>query len=101
VTPRRFATIVLLATSVLVVTALPTLAPAAVAQEEGTTEEAQLPADEQPALPIAETESAAEAEEAWTFRFLVPTLLVIALVAIVGTVLLYAVRVRGRYRVVR
>jgi len=98
---HRLAVVVLLAVALVGVAALPGLAPAAAGQEEETTDEVQLPADQQPAVPIAETEATAETEEAWTFRFLVPTLLAIATVAIVLTVLLYAVRVRGRYRVVR
>jgi hypothetical protein len=41
------------------------------------------------------------AEDAWTFRFLVPTLLVMTGIALVGVVVAYRVRVQGRYRVSR
>lgn len=40
-------------------------------------------------------------EDAWTFRFLVPTVLAISGLIVVATVVGYGVRVRGRYRVVR
>jgi hypothetical protein len=54
----------------------------------------------QPAVVISGTSEAPE-DEAWTFRFLVPTVLAIAAAGVVITLLVYAVRVRGRYRVVR
>jgi len=38
-------------------------------------------------------------EEAWTFRFLVPTLMVMALAMVVGLVVWYQRGVNGRYRV--
>lgn len=73
------------------------VAPAAFAQEE------PLPADRPP---IVVEDEAAEAEapaggDAWTFRFLIPTVLAMAGLAIAATVVVYGVRVRGRYRVVR
>ena len=40
-------------------------------------------------------------EDAWTFRFLVPTVLVVSGLALVGALAAYGVRVRGRYRVAR
>jgi len=40
-------------------------------------------------------------EDAWTFRFLVPTVLALSALIVVGTMVGYGVRVRGRYRVVR
>ncbi len=40
-------------------------------------------------------------EDAWTFRFLVPTVLALSGLIVVATVVGYGVRVRGRYRVVR
>jgi hypothetical protein len=52
----------------------------------------------EPAVVVAE-EPAPPAEDAWTFRFLVPALLVITGLAIAGVILGYAVRVKGRYRV--
>ena len=65
----------------------------AIAQEGMTGENA-------PAV-VIEEESAAVEEAAWTFRFLIPTLLGITGLAVVGVGLGYVVRVRGRYRVVQ
>jgi len=63
----------------------------AIAQEE-------LTGDNAPAVVI--TDEAEEADEdAWTFRYLVPSLLGASAIAIVGVGLGYAVRIRGRYRV--
>lgn len=59
------------------------------------------PADGPAIVVEAEGTDAATGEEAWTFRFLVPTVLVMAGLGIAGTIVLYGVRVRGRYRVVR
>jgi hypothetical protein len=55
------------------------------------------PANE-PAVVVGE-EPAPPPEDAWTFRFLVPTLLVLTGIALVGVILGYGVRVKGRYRV--
>lgn len=41
------------------------------------------------------------AEPAWTFRFLVPTVLAVSGLVLAITVIGYGVRLRGRYRVVR
>jgi len=49
---------------------------------------------------VLEDEAGAPEEEAWTFRFLVPTLLGITGLAVAGVAIGYGVRVRGRYRVV-
>ena len=65
----------------------------AIAQEEMT-------GDNAPAV-VIEDESAAIEEAAWTFRFLIPTLLGITGLAVVGVGLGYVVRVRGRYRVIQ
>ena len=54
----------------------------------------------QPAVVVSEESGAAE-DQAWTFRFLVPTVLAIAVLALGATLLAYVVRVRGRYRVAR
>jgi hypothetical protein len=54
----------------------------------------------QPAVVVSEESGQAE-DQAWTFRFLVPTVLAIAVLALGATLLVYALRVRGRYRVVR
>ena len=53
-----------------------------------------------PAVIVGE-EAEPPAEDAWTFRFLVPTLLAMTGVALVGVILGYGVRVKGRYRVSR
>ncbi|HAX81014.1 MAG TPA: hypothetical protein DCY40_00405 [Actinobacteria bacterium] len=42
-----------------------------------------------------------EAEPAWTFRFMVPTVLAISGLVLAIAVIGYGVRLRGRYRVVR
>ena len=63
----------------------------AMAQEEMTDENA-------PAVVIEDDAPAVE-EDAWTFRYLVPTLMGATGIAILGVALGYAVRVRGRYRV--
>ena len=71
----------------------------AVAQDdhtEGGATEAPRPAvpapDEAPAPPEAE----------WSYRFLVPATLLLGTVAVVGTIIMYFVRVtRARYRVIK
>jgi hypothetical protein len=63
----------------------------AIAQEEMT-------GDNAPAVVIEDDVSAVE-EDAWTFRYLVPSLIGATGIAIFGVALGYAVRVRGRYRV--
>lgn len=74
--------------------------PAAMSATAVAQEEAQIPADRQPAVVLDEG-GATQEEEAWTFRFLVPTVLAVSALALAGTVLAYGSRVRGRYRVVR
>lgn len=49
---------------------------------------------------VVEDDTAAPEEEAWTFRYLVPTLLAITGIAVAGVAIGYGVRVRSRYRVV-
>ena len=63
----------------------------AIAQEEMT-------GDNAPAVVIGDDSPSAE-EDAWTFRFLVPSLLGGSGIALLGVALGYAVRIRGRYRV--
>jgi len=63
----------------------------AIAQEEMT-------GDNAPAVVIEDNAPAGE-EDAWTFRYLVPSLLGASGIAILGVALGYAVRIRGRYRV--
>lgn len=63
----------------------------AMAQQEMT-------GDDAPAI-VLEDEKAPVEEPAWTFRYLVPTLLGVSAIAIGFVVVAYGVRVRGRYRV--
>jgi hypothetical protein len=75
-------------------TGLGTAAPA-LAQEEA-------PTADRPAIVVEDAgPSPAATDEAWTFRYLIPTVLALAGLAIAATAVLYGVRVRGRYRVVR
>jgi hypothetical protein len=69
------------------------VAPAALAAGE--------PAPEEGPAVIVDEAAEPPAEDAWTFRFLVPTLLVMTGIALVGVVVAYRVRVQGRYRVSR
>lgn len=49
----------------------------------------------------APPEAVEDEEPPWTSRFLAPAVLAIGVVAIGGTALYYALRIRGRYRVVQ
>jgi hypothetical protein len=60
----------------------------------------ETPSGDTPAVVVEESAPIA-AEPAWTFRFLVPTVLAVSGLALVATVVGYGVRLRGRYRVVR
>lgn len=60
--------------------------------------QSETPGDNQPAVVVEEVSGDAE-EAAWTFRFLVPTLVGASGLIILGVVLGYGLRVRGRYRV--
>ena len=82
--------------------------PAALAQEE-TPEDTTAPVEETvpsvevpvPAVEIAD-EAPAEVEQAWTFRYLIPTSLVIALLVVVGSIVAYFLKVvRTRYRLIQ
>lgn len=82
------------------------VAPAALAQEEAPADD---PVNEdgavivvpEPAVEIVR-EAPAEVEQAWTFKYLVPTSLVIALLVVVGSIVAYFVKVvRTRYRLVQ
>ncbi|HEY3428243.1 MAG TPA: hypothetical protein VGK83_06195 [Acidimicrobiia bacterium] len=54
-----------------------------------------------PAVSVEVTE-APEAQPDWTYRFFIPTLLVLAALVVIGTVIQYFTRVvRNRYRVIR
>lgn len=61
---------------------------------------AQEPSGDTPAVVVDEG-APIEAEPAWTFRFMVPTVLAISGLVLAMTVIGYGVRLRGRYRVVR
>lgn len=60
----------------------------------------ETPAGDTPAV-VVEEGAPVEAEPAWTFRFMVPTVLAISGLALAITAIGYGVRLRGRYRVVR
>ncbi len=82
------------------------LAPGALAQEEApapahTEEPAETVNVPEPAVEVNPAPPAPE-EQAWTFRYLIPTSLLIAVVAVVGSIIAYFVKVvRTRYRVVQ
>lgn len=60
----------------------------------------EAPGRDAPAVTIGDPSPPAE-DEAWTFRYLVPTLLAMSAVGIGLTAFAYARRVKGRYRVAR
>lgn len=71
------------------------------AQEPAVEAPADLLPDERPESErIAETEAAIEGE-AWTFRFLVPSALVLSVIVIVVALIWYGVRIQARYRVAK
>lgn len=78
------------------------LAPAALAQEEAPADEPGAVIDvPEPAVRVV-PEAPIEVEPAWTFRYLVPTSLVIALLVVVGSIVAYFVKVvRTRYRLIQ
>jgi len=84
------------------------LAPAGLAQEEAppdTTAPAEEPAVvvdiPEPAVEVGRAEPA-EVQQAWTFRYLIPTSLVIALLVVVGSIVAYFLKVvRTRYRLIQ
>lgn len=68
------------------------------AQEESEVE--GIPSGYEAAVPVEET-APADSQQPWTTKFLVPTGLLIAAIAIFATVVMYFVRVvRTRYKVV-
>jgi hypothetical protein len=75
------------------------------AQEEGpadtevTVTTAGFAPGDEPAVVVSD--SAADEEPAWTFRYLVPTLLVVTGLALIALLVRYGLGVKGRYRVVR
>ena len=62
--------------------------------DEPMFEEGQEPAEITP--PAAED----DAEQPWTSRFLAPTILVIGIVALIGSIAYYGIWVRSRYEIV-
>ena len=60
----------------------------------------EVPSGDAPAV-VVDDGAPVEAQDAWTFRFLVPTVLAISGLALAVTVIGYGVRIRSRYRVVR
>lgn len=73
------------------------IAPAS-GQEEQPQPVAEVP---EPAIPVP-VESPAEPDPEWSYRFLVPTTMVLGAVAVVGAIIMYFVRVtKNRYRVIR
>lgn len=78
------------------------LVPAALAQEEAPADEPGAVIDvPEPAVRVV-PEAPIEVESAWTFRYLVPTSLVIALLVVVGSIVAYFVKVvRTRYRLIQ
>jgi len=98
--------------SVLLVALVVVVAPAAalatsngfvVATEEpaddATSDEPQFEEGQEPAE-VAPADSADEDEQPWTARFIAPGLLTIGVLALVGSIAYYGVRVRSRYEVV-
>jgi len=61
--------------------------------------EAEAPSPESGPVVIVGEEAEPPTEDAWTFRFLVPTLLVLTGLAVAGVFVGYTVRIKGRYRV--
>jgi len=74
---------------------------ALLAQEPAVEAPEDLLPDERPESErIAETEDAIE-DEAWTFRFLVPSALILSVIVIIGAIIWYGVRIQARYRVAK
>jgi hypothetical protein len=71
------------------------------ATETGTTEATTPAVTIEPAVPV-DTTPAPETNPDWTYRFFIPTLLVLAVLVVIVTVIQYFTRVvRNRYRIVR
>jgi hypothetical protein len=96
---------VALVTTVVALLSLPLGATTTTTTEAGTetgTTEATTPAVTiEPAVPV-DTTPAPETNPDWTYRFFIPTLLVLAVLVVIVTVIQYFTRVvRNRYRIVR
>jgi hypothetical protein len=78
--------------------------PALATEETTTTQVAEQPAptsDVEPAVPVT-TPSASEAPLDWTYRYMIPTAIVlVVLVVVVTTVQYFTSVVRKRYRIVK
>lgn len=71
------------------------------AGETGTTEATAPAVTIEPAVPV-DTTPVPETNPDWTYRFFIPTLLVLAALVVIVTVIQYFTRVvRNRYRIVR
>ena len=69
--------------------------------ETGTTEATAPAVTIEPAVPV-DTTPVPETNPDWTYRFFIPTLLVLAALVVIVTVIQYFTRVvRNRYRIVR
>jgi phosphatidylglycerophosphate synthase len=69
--------------------------------EAGTTEATTPAVTIEPAVPV-DTTPVPETNPDWTYRFFIPTLLVLAVLVVIVTVIQYFTRVvRNRYRIVR
>lgn len=89
----------------LIVTVAFAAAGIAAAQEEGEVAETTettvgFPEGREPAVQIAEA-GEAESDPAWTFRYLVPTLLALTGLLLLALFVWYLLGIKGRYRVVR
>lgn len=58
------------------------------------------PVRDAPAVTVTDP-AGVEEDPAWTFRFLVPTLLAMGVLGVAATAIGYSRRVKGRYRVAR
>ncbi|MBT8164776.1 MAG: hypothetical protein HKO63_11180 [Acidimicrobiia bacterium] len=85
---KRFAALVFVLVSLAVPAHAVTVVPSVAAQQ----------AQDGPAIVIDDSGDLPE-EEAWTFRFLVPTLMVMALAMVVGLVVWYQRGLNSRYRI--
>lgn len=63
-------------------------------------QETSTPSNDGPVV-VVDDGAAVPEDEAWTFRYLVPTVLAMSGAAILVTLVVYGVRIRGRYRVAR
>ena len=104
-TPARLLAVILVMSFVVAVPA------AALALDDGVVLATEEPADETPAdepmfeegqepAEIAPPAAEDDAEQPWTTRFLAPALLLMGIVALIGSIAYYGVRVRNRYEIV-